>query len=80
LERADLILKIKGIMRKIASNSELEIEENTVFEDIEDWDSLNTVDMEMETESHFNISFEVGEFRELHSVGELIDCINSKLQ
>jgi acyl carrier protein len=79
LEREEITFKIKGIMRKIASNSALEIEESTVFEEIEDWDSLNTVDMEMEVESHFNISFEVGEFRELHTVGELIDCITSKL-
>jgi acyl carrier protein len=79
LEREEITFKIKEIMRKIASNSALEIEESTVFEEIEDWDSLNTVDMEMEVESHFKISFEVGEFRELHTVGELIDCITSKL-
>lgn len=79
MSREELFNSIQGIMRKIASNSDLEVGESTVFEEIEEWDSLNTVDMEMEVESHFKISFEVGEFRELHTVGELIDCITSKL-
>ncbi len=78
MERADLLLKVTSIIRKIAGNTTLEIDETTKFQEISEWDSLNTVDMEMELESTFSISFEVGEFRELDDVGTLLTCMMQK--
>lgn len=66
-------------IKKITSNPNLNITTDTRFDDIEDWDSLNTVNMEMELESIFSISFETGEFGEIETVGELIDSLSSKL-
>lgn len=80
LERADLLLKVTDIIRKITSNPGLAVDETTKFEEIEEWDSLNTVDMEMELESTFSISFEVGEFRELEDIDTLLTCIAQKLK
>lgn len=79
MEREVLLSKVTDIIRKITSNSALEVDEITKFEEIDDWDSLNTVDMEMELESTFSISFEVGEFRELADVSALLTCILQKL-
>jgi acyl carrier protein len=79
VQREELLLKITEIIRKIASNPSLKVEEETQFADIKDWDSLNTVDMEMELESALSISFETGEFRELESIEVLLNCIVQKL-
>lgn len=79
LEREVLRSQVTDIIRKITSNSTLKINETTKFDEIDEWDSLNTVDMEMEVESTFSISFEVGEFRELADVNALLTCIMQKL-
>jgi acyl carrier protein len=80
LKTDDLLLTITNTVRKVTSNKNLEIDLNTRFEDIEDWDSLNTVDMEMDLESTLSISFEVGEFGELKDVNSLLDCLVQKLK
>lgn len=79
LEREILLSKVTDIIRKITSNPTLEVNEATKFEEIDEWDSLNTVDMEMELESTLSISFETGEFRELDTIEALLNCIMQKL-
>lgn len=80
MTQSDLLFKITAIIQKITSNSALVITETTKFDDIDEWDSLNTVDMEMELESTFDIEFATGEFRELQDVAALIACIEEKLK
>jgi acyl carrier protein len=79
LQKEELLVKITDIIRKIASDPSLKIEESTRFSEINEWDSLNTVDMEMELENIFSISFEIGEFRELDDIDGLLNCMLEKL-
>lgn len=80
MEKANLLTKVIDIIRKITSNPVLAVDETTKFDEIEEWDSLNTVDMEMELENIFSIDFEVGEFRELDDINALLTCITEKLK
>lgn len=77
--RDEIISKVYNLIKTIAQNEDLSLEEETIFEEIDGWDSLNTVDLEMEVESKFNVSFETGEFVEYNSIKELIDCLEGKL-
>jgi len=74
--KTQVITKIKSI----SDNQDLELQDNTNFDDIEEWDSLNTVDLEMELESSLNISFETGEFQEYKTIKELIDSLQTKVK
>ena len=78
MDKTELLGQVTQIIRKISANSSLEVNELTRFDEIDDWDSLNTVDMEMELESTFDISFATGEFRELETIGELLNCLSQK--
>lgn len=71
--------KITSLVKKIADNNALELTPESAFEDIENWDSLNTVDLEMEIEQEFSISFETGEFQEYKTIAQLIDAISKKV-
>jgi len=71
----EIITKIKNI----ADNQGLELCDDTLFDKIDEWDSLNTVDLEMELESSLNISFETGEFQEYKTIGDLIASIATKV-
>ncbi len=73
-----ILQEITDRVRTIASNKDLEVALDTEFENIEEWDSLNTVDLEMELESALDVSFETGEFGEFKTVKELVDSLVGK--
>ena len=66
-------------IKKIAENDALELSNDTVIEDIENWDSLNNVDLEMALENECKIGFEVGEFEELPTIGQMVTALEKKL-
>jgi len=71
----EIITKIKNI----ADNQNLTLNQEVLFDEIDEWDSLNTVDLEMELESSLNISFETGEFQEYKTIKDLIESIATKV-
>ena len=66
-------------IKQIAENDALEISADTVIKDINEWDSLNNVDLEMALETECSIDFEVGEFEELKTVGEMVSTVGKKV-
>ena len=66
-------------IRKILENDAMEINADTVIQDIDEWDSLNNVDLEMTLETECGIDFEVGEFEELKTIGEMISTVEKKV-
>ncbi len=76
----EILKEVTDKIKTIASNQDLDITLDSEFENIAEWDSLNTVDLEMELETAMNISFETGEFTEYKTVKELVDALGSKLK
>ena len=72
----DIIIKE---IKKVLANDALEINTDTVIQNIDEWDSLNNVDLEMTLETECGIDFEVGEFEELKTVGEMISTVEKKV-
>lgn len=66
-------------IKKVLANDALEINADMVITDIDGWDSLNNVDLEMTLESECGIDFEVGEFEELKTVAEMVDTVDKKV-
>ena len=66
-------------IKQIAENDDLIISADTVIKDIDEWDSLNNVDLEMALETECSIDFEVGEFEELKTVGEMVSTVEKKV-
>jgi len=66
------------LIRKITLKPDLEVDSQTNFEDIGGWDSLNTVDLEMELESALGISFEMGEFQQYNNIATLLEVLETK--
>ena len=78
MNKEDLKTEVITKIKSICDNQDLDISDDTVFDDIEEWDSLNTVDLEMELESSLDISFETGEFQEYKTIKELVDSLDIK--
>jgi len=66
-------------IKKVLENDALEINADSVIQDISEWDSLNNVDLEMTLEAECGIDFEVGEFEELKTVGQMISSVEKKV-
>jgi acyl carrier protein len=66
------------LIRDISHTPDLEVDNQTNFEDIGGWDSLNTVDLEMELESALGISFEMGEFQQYNNIATLLEVLETK--
>lgn len=79
MKKEDILEKIIALAKKVANNPELEIVPSTKLNEIEDWDSLNNVDLEMSIENEFGVSFETGEFEELKEMNTIVETVESKL-
>lgn len=72
--------KLQEIFRDIFDDEELVIQDSTNSSNIEDWDSLNHINLVVAIESEFNIKFELEELSNLKDVGAMIDLIMVKLK
>lgn len=66
------------IFRDIFDDDELIIHEMMTANDINDWDSLNHINLISAVEKEFKVKFTLGELRSLKDVGALIDLVMVK--
>ncbi len=67
------------IFRDVFDDDTLVITDSTNAEDIEDWDSLEHINLIMAMEKEFGLKFNLQEIGELANVGEMADLIGRKL-
>ncbi len=79
MEKQEIMEKLQEIFREVFDNDEIEINENTVAEDIEEWDSLAHVQLTSRIQEVFGIILGGKEILSWDDVGEMIDGIQAKL-
>lgn len=79
MDKKEVMSKLQEIFREVFDNDEIEIDENTVAEDIEEWDSLAHVQLTEKVQSVFGVKFSAKEMNSWDDVGEFVDSIISKL-
>ena len=79
MSREEIFSKVQDIFRDIFDEDELEIQESTSSDEIEDWDSLNHINLVSAIEKEFKIRFALGELQSLKDVGAMIDLMEKKL-
>ena len=80
MKRQQLFEIVQEIFRDIFEDENLILEESTNSNDIDDWDSLNHINLVVAIESELKIKFNLGELTELKDVGAMIDLIILKKQ
>jgi len=72
---------VQNIFKNIFNNSDMIITYTTNSDELENWDSLNHINLMSAVEKEFNIKFALGELMELKSVEKIINLIvNKKLK
>lgn len=80
MEKIQIREKVQEIFRDIFDNRELAINDITNSSDIEEWDSLNNVNLIVSMEKEFKVKFALSELINLNNVGEMIYLIERKIK
>ncbi len=79
MERNEIFLGIVEILKDIFDDDELEIEESTSSEDIEDWDSLEYINIIVAVEKRFKVKFSVDDIKNIENVGAMVNLVERKM-
>lgn len=79
MNKQDLMNKIQEIFRDVFDEDDLVIVESTNSEDIDEWDSLNHINLVSSIEKEVGVRFSLGELEDLKDVGAMVDLIIDKL-
>ena len=79
MKREELLMKVNKIFIHTLENEDILLNETTTAEDIYEWDSLTHVMLAVTIEKYFKIKFTSIEIQNWKNIGEILDCIDSKL-
>lgn len=72
--------RLTDVFREFFDDEEIELDEDTTAEDIDDWDSLNHITLISAVENEFGIKLTMGEVSGLDNVGALAEIIRRKIR
>ncbi|MBQ7132192.1 MAG: acyl carrier protein [Oscillospiraceae bacterium] len=70
--------KLEIIFRDLFDDDDITLSASTTADDIEDWDSLEHINMISAVESEFSMKFAMKEVSTMKNVGEMVDIIISR--
>jgi len=80
MTRKDVLYNVQEIFRDIFDEHDMVIEDKTNSDDVEEWDSLNHINLVSAIEKEFKIKFALGELMSLKDVGAMVDLMIVKLK
>ncbi|ERI68214.1 hypothetical protein HMPREF1548_04127 [Clostridium sp. KLE 1755] len=70
---------LNEVFRDVFDDESISVTENTTSNDIEDWDSLEHINLLAAVEQEFGVKFNMGQVVSMKNVGEMADIIISQL-
>ena len=75
MTRENVYEKLNGVFRDVFDNEDITVNDATTADDIDDWDSLEHINLVVAVEKCFGIKFTMGEVTGMKNVGEMADII-----
>lgn len=75
MTREEVFKRLTGVFREVFDDGEIELEETTTAEDIEDWDSFEHINLVVAVEEEFSFKIPMGKVVTMKNVGEMVDII-----
>ncbi len=76
--REEGLTQIIEVFKDVLDDQSITLSESTTASDVEDWDSLNHIQLVVAVEKKFKVRFTSKEIQSWANVGEMITCILSK--
>ena len=70
-----VIAEVTDIFRDVLNNDSIQLKYETSANDVQDWDSLNHIDLVLAIEKHFKVKFNFAELQKCKNVGEMCDNV-----
>jgi acyl carrier protein len=80
MDKQQIFDAVSEIFRTVFDDEELVISHETTSEDIEDWDSLEQINLLVAMEKRFSIKFKLEDVKNLSNVGDMLDLIERLCQ
>jgi acyl carrier protein len=80
MEKTDILAKVQNIFRDVLDEDTIVLTSQTTADDIEEWDSLTHIQLVVVIEKTLKIKFTSKEILSWKNIGEMIDCIGTKMQ
>ena len=79
MAREEVYEKLNGVFRDVFDDEDITVNDATTADDIEDWDSLEHINLVVAVEKCFGIKFTMGEVTGMKNVGEMADIILGRI-
>ena len=77
MDRDEIFKELNEIFRDVFDDESITVTDETTADDIEDWDSLEHINLLAAVEQQFGVKFNMGQIVTLKNVGEMVDLIES---
>ena len=78
MTREEVFEKLNTVFRENFDDDEINLTDSTSSADIEDWDSLEQINLVVAIQDAFGIKFNIDEVNAMKNVGEMADAILEK--
>ncbi|MCI9359797.1 MAG: acyl carrier protein [Hungatella sp.] len=79
MTREEVFEKLNQVFQDVFDDDEIQVDDNTTSGDIEDWDSLEHINLIVAVEKKFGMKFNMGEVTTMKNVGEMADIILQRI-
>ena len=80
MTREEVFQKLNAVFQDVFDDDDILVRDETTAADIEDWDSLEHINLMVAIEKDFGMKFNMAEVTGLKNVGEMVDVILKRLQ
>ena len=79
MDKTEILKKVNAVFVDVLDDEKIVLTEATTANDVEEWDSLNHIQLVVAVEKKFGIRFASREIQSWKNVGEMVDSISAKI-
>ena len=79
MTREEIYADLNEVFRDVFDDESITVTDETTADDIDDWDSLEHINLIAAVEQQFGIKFNMGQIVTMKNVGEMVTIIESQI-
>ena len=79
MKREEIFERLNNVFRDVFDDDTIVVTETTTSKDIEDWDSLEHINLVVAVEQEFGMKFNMNEVTTMKDVGDMVNIIISRI-
>ena len=80
MTKEEIYQKLDEVFQDVFDDETIHVHAETTANDIEDWDSLEHINLVVAVEAKFGVKFNMNEVVSFKNVGEMVDVLQQRIQ